>query len=363
MAEIVDGAGGSMGDVAFIVATYIAAVVPSAEVQVCGPHDFFLQGPLLFVINVDRVDKPPDVGPTGQCELGPLCGALVHYQIVKKLTLVTRAFGAVNIGSAATTLIRCFMILERIFTNWPAEGALSDAIYFGLFPAIILCAMHTELARRVQPFLLQFICDILPVSTIYYHRLSPMKRAFGEIQDLVTTPGFVASEFYSDWQKFAEVAYERLALLESFDRQEIAVFKACDNMALLCMHKYTNEVLVTSFDYSKGRVQIDVEPITHSRAARTIGSSAGRAWPEELSRVARSNGKTEIHLMIVGLHGKLRWFVVPLRTNSSNMHYGLKTLAASIPAGADESEILAEFAEKIQILVNEEGEDVVRIHS
>ncbi|KAJ7479500.1 hypothetical protein FB451DRAFT_1395086 [Mycena latifolia] len=111
LAEIVDGAGGSMADLASIVATYITAVVPSRDTDVCGPHDWLLQGVLPFIIAFDGMDKPPRVAPTGHHELGPLCTALVQHRIVKALTLVACAFSKVTIYAATFTLTQCFKIL------------------------------------------------------------------------------------------------------------------------------------------------------------------------------------------------------------------------------------------------------------
>ncbi|KAJ7904007.1 hypothetical protein B0H13DRAFT_2334936 [Mycena leptocephala] len=131
---------------------------------------------------------------------------------------------------------------------------------------------------------------------------------------------------------------------------------------VMYMYEHPGEMFMTVFDYSKGRVGIDVRPVADYPAVQLMGV-AGREWSEELSRAARSNGKTEIHVMIVVSSGKLRWFVVPLRTNSSEMHDALKRLAEDIPAGADTPSILPELTEKIQTLVDNEGPGVVRIHS
>ncbi|KAJ7478827.1 hypothetical protein B0H11DRAFT_2423802 [Mycena galericulata] len=51
---------------------------------------------------------------------------------------------------------------------------------------------------------------------------------------------------------------------------------------------------MTVFDYSKGHVGIDVRPVADCPAVQIRGV-AGREWAEDLSRAARSNGKTEIH--------------------------------------------------------------------
>ncbi|KAJ7645251.1 hypothetical protein DFH06DRAFT_596127 [Mycena polygramma] len=328
------------------------------------------------------------------------------------------------------------------FTTF-AEGHLSEAIYFGLLHALVSCATYPEVAREIERSLRVFLVNILPVSTVYYHHLFPMKRALDEIQHLVTVPASVSSKYFDDWQKFANLAYERHILLESFERREITGFRACDNTEcgeileksrfkrcgkcnsmyycsaecqyldwkqgghkevcsqsaildlsghmstrersfmrilvhrhykaarvatiypaqVLCMHRYPNEAYLTSFDYSTGHVQIDVQPLSQCPAASAIARLAGQAWTEELSRAAKSNGKTEIHVMVVVSHGSLRSFVVPLRTNSSKMHEALRTLASEIPPGSDTAEMLPQLTERIQTLVDEEEPDVVRIHS
>ncbi|KAJ7463060.1 hypothetical protein B0H11DRAFT_2310289 [Mycena galericulata] len=56
----------------------------------------------------------------------------------------------------------------------------------------------------------------------------------------------------------------------------------------------SGEMFMTVFDYSKGHVGIDVRPVADCPAVQIRGV-AGREWAEDLSRAARSNGKTEIH--------------------------------------------------------------------
>ncbi|KAJ7479497.1 hypothetical protein FB451DRAFT_1239105 [Mycena latifolia] len=132
---------------------------------------------------------------------------------------------------------------------------------------------------------------------------------------------------------------------------------------VLCMHKHPNETFLTIFDYSQGPLKILVESIHSHGGIEITAPFAGRAWTEVLSRAARSHGKMEIHLLFVSSGGMARFFLVPLRTNSSAMHEALKKLAKDIPAGANTSRILPELTRKIQALVDDEGEDVVRIHS
>ncbi|KAJ7479496.1 hypothetical protein FB451DRAFT_1448421 [Mycena latifolia] len=137
VADIVEGAGGTMADVAFIIVNYIATVVPSREIDVSARHDWFLSGILSFIIVFDAVDKLPRIAPTGQYELGPLCKALVDHRLVKALTLVNGSsqlpakdtFRSLFTLGFSTPLFRA-QLIPKSFEEFNKISDTSSVIFF-----------------------------------------------------------------------------------------------------------------------------------------------------------------------------------------------------------------------------------------
>jgi hypothetical protein len=93
-------------------------------------------------------------------------------------------------------------------------------------------------------------------------------------------------------------------------------------------------------------------------------------WVDSINRARRSGGRMEIHLVEVpdgahddlanGTRGNSRIF--PLRSSRADIQRGLRAIASTLPATADESTLDPEIQARVQTLLRM-TRDVVQIHS
>ncbi|KAJ6592536.1 hypothetical protein B0H19DRAFT_1055246 [Mycena capillaripes] len=108
-------------------------------------------------------------------------------------------------------------------------------------------------------------------------------------------------------------------------------------------------LLVTLFDYTSTPVQISVHHVVDSLVADILNTTGSDQEP-----------RAQLHVMKVPEgSSNTRYWVVPLRTNSSRIHDALVQLARTLPADYDE-EYIADGVELICDRADSEG--LVEIH-
>lgn len=82
---------------------------------------------------------------------------------------------------------------------------------------------------------------------------------------------------------------------------------------------------ITCFDYCSWPMQIRVCSTTDSEVSRIL---EGKEWTDILSRLMKSGGKMDLHVMRVPTvdFGSARYWVVPLRAHNSEYYEGRKEL-------------------------------------
>ncbi|KAJ6550262.1 hypothetical protein B0H19DRAFT_1074124 [Mycena capillaripes] len=99
-------------------------------------------------------------------------------------------------------------------------------------------------------------------------------------------------------------------------------------------------VLFVLFDYRHLQVDISVHPLV-GLETDALGSPTGSAeWKNDVARAVKSDGKLEIHVMVIPEGIRARYLVVPLHTNSSREHATLARLASFRPRPGDMPELL-----------------------
>jgi hypothetical protein len=107
----------------------------------------------------------------------------------------------------------------------------------------------------------------------------------------------------------------------------------------------------TLFNYTRGRFQVVTLPISVAIAGETVPANS-ELWLYRVSRVRKSDGHMELHVMLVsGAQG--RFWVLPLRTDRSFTRDSVTCLGPfeDVTAG------LIEAVENLEI-----AEDTVEIH-
>ncbi|KAJ7247072.1 hypothetical protein C8J57DRAFT_1241222 [Mycena rebaudengoi] len=259
------------------------------------------------------------------------------------------------------------------------------------------------------------LTKILPDGLLYYHVVAAMEKVLDEVAEIWSSEELEAG-IIEDWDSFHELAEKRVQLLD-----RVQSSRACDNLEVPSAEKskiarvvdgardvrptitapaivksrtgstadiaiivapqlccastdYADEIhsiceaqvifmanhpadrFFTFFDYTDHPVQISVQSVMNSHTSDDL-KNVGSEWAEILSRAGRSVGRVQLHVIRVPEGSDTRLLVIPLRTNSSQVHDALRQLARSIPTGFKEEDISGEVERILEHAV-----DLVEIH-
>ncbi|KAJ6458846.1 hypothetical protein C8R47DRAFT_1328114 [Mycena vitilis] len=91
-------------------------------------------------------------------------------------------------------------------------------------------------------------------------------------------------------------------------------------------------MFLTMFDYSKGpRVRLEIQCVEHGTVPRYVGDDP--LWQNALLRASESGGRITLHVMVIPNGSGDRLFVVPLRTETSQVHDTLTEIATRFGDG------------------------------
>ncbi|KAJ7231115.1 hypothetical protein C8J57DRAFT_1581256 [Mycena rebaudengoi] len=126
------------------------------------------------------------------------------------------------------------------------------------------------------------------------------------------------------------------------------------------MYAHPGEPFYTLFDYTEPS-GVCIEVLPHSQFP---ADELDIEWPDIVSRVAKSRGRMDIHVMCVTKGDKKRYMLVPLRSNSSRMHDGLRRIVREIPAGTDimADDYQSQLLDKIRRFIKANDFLVMEIH-
>ncbi|KAJ6559017.1 hypothetical protein B0H10DRAFT_1967080 [Mycena sp. CBHHK59/15] len=349
-----EGAGGTIDDLAGLVVQYIRIVVgrhpPSL---VSRSNSEYIRG-ICFSLR----DADPSLETEQQRSLPPL-GALhsilLHHGLVGTLVAAMLSVSSTPGPETGFVLDECFMLLERILLASPGYLWIEEAMDAGLIQVIVSCATFTQIG-----------------------------------QELVSTEEFQTCDISSHWRRFMSLANERLEFLAEFDSAEFVSPTACDNLAMLGMqgllllrpsmpggrlaawapqvlffvpiimpvsnpnrktaelahpqllhlshisaeqikfitNNPTCKLFITLFNYCDGALQIEIHPAMASPLSTAL-QETGQEWMDLLSRAQRSEHRLHLHVVKVPQGLGTKHWVVPLRTSSPTFQQAMRLLATS----------------------------------
>ncbi|KAJ7938958.1 hypothetical protein B0H13DRAFT_1941374 [Mycena leptocephala] len=228
LSELIEGAGGTLDDLAGLVVNYIQTVVGrNAPWPVSRSNAEYIAGICLFLKDAD----PPPEGDTQWSlpPLGPLHKKLLHHGLVH--TVVVAMLSLSTNPQTDSVPDECLMLLERILLASPGYLWLEEALDAGLIQVIIGCAISHTRTEQTTAHLCFLIDLVLPAALVSYYVLRQLKWSSAGVQELVSREEFQTSGIYNHWTSFMSLADERLGLLAEFDSLEFVSPKACDNLS------------------------------------------------------------------------------------------------------------------------------------
>ncbi|KAJ6454149.1 hypothetical protein C8R45DRAFT_1082833 [Mycena sanguinolenta] len=369
--EIIDGAGGTVGDLAFLATTYLNAVLDQGL-----PRDlaYHIRCLVRFILFSGCGDPESALHPKFMETLSQ------HDFAGSAVVAINFLLEAPSSNDVLTACRETFELVELVAGRH--LGAMSRAsILFG--PAL-------------DGSLRYLLASTLPGSLLYYHVVAATEAALEDLTQIWSSQSPETTELLGDWVTFIALAERRIEIMRA--RDEFEYFKACDNLdcgkirrrtlyrrcsgcksfyyynrqcqiidwrqgghrnhcssyRVLCPDSrereflrraigqdYTKEMYLvleqhvsltvidsdglffTFFDYTLTPVEISVHP-----AITDFLSDMGTEWSDILSRVRRSGGRMRLHVVHVPEGGSdTRFWVIPLRASNPHFHDAVLELA------------------------------------
>ncbi|KAJ6565504.1 hypothetical protein DFH09DRAFT_1157525 [Mycena vulgaris] len=438
-AEMVDGAGGTLDDLARLMMRHMDDVVN-------GQFSWKIGSSASYMRYLAQLILAADSGHTVQHSTPP------HLSTRQKSLETLRLHGFVPAFVVAmdTVLEACksnpdswlhdnfessfvvtLELLEHLLNTTLGYQWLPAAIEAGLLR--MMAGVAAEFPSMFDDRLRFLLTKILPDGLLYYHVVAAMEKVLDEVTEIWSSEELEEAEIIDDWDSFRELAEKRVQLLD-----RVQSSRACDNLEcgeiqdssrcrrcsgckthyycssdcqitdwkhgghrdhcgspallplgetnscplgcrernflravvqadyadgihsicaaqVIFMAKHPADRFFTFFDYTDNLVQISVQSVVNSHTSDDL-KKVGSEWAEILSRAGRSVGRIQLHVIRVPEGSDTRLLVIPLRTNSSQVHDALRQLARSIPTGSKE-----DISGEVERIL-EHAVDLVEIH-
>ncbi|KAJ7482561.1 hypothetical protein FB451DRAFT_1555624 [Mycena latifolia] len=449
--EMVDGAGGTMDDLARLVMQYIDVLVVGHLPFEAGTPGVYIRSLVSFIQGGRRAD-PSHKSTSQGSPLPPLqekfLQTLRHHDFIPALVvemnslLVLPPFprespASAQIGREDTenSLRATFELLERLLNTPRGYRWLPGAIKAGLLR--VMASVAIAFGPALDSNLRVLLTKYLPDGLVYYHVIVAIDEALDDITEFCSSEEFDALDISDDWLTFLYRVEDRVKLMRRLDGLRLS--RACDNLecgkmqdrsdfrrcsgckssyycstecqmadwkrgghrnhcgsrstlsladtssCLLDFHErkfiralvqeeYETQItklckaqvtfmnrgnhghrFFTLFDYTCEPVQISIDCVVASPMAAAL-KDAGPEWTHLIERLAESKGRIQLHVIRVPHGSDVRFWVVPLRTNSPQLHDALQAFAES--SSADDHEAVADGVQSIL----ENTSDRVEIH-
>ncbi|KAF8208391.1 hypothetical protein K438DRAFT_1813918 [Mycena galopus ATCC 62051] len=218
--EFIDGAGGSLDDLASLIVGYVDRIAQD---------NFGLEGEIFYFIeNVETFlgfTRPKGLkDPT----VGPLTRALCSAGIVRSLTRMVHSLMWTN-ADAYTIHIphlipKAIHLIITLFLTASGSRMIPDALRDGLLYVVASCStvdqFNDDLAMLVK---------VLTCSLVSYPTLLVLEDSLATVE-ISQSPKFLSSTVFKHWKTFTELSDERLAFFRKYNEAAQKRRKVCDNV-------------------------------------------------------------------------------------------------------------------------------------
>ncbi|KAJ6566862.1 hypothetical protein B0H19DRAFT_714977 [Mycena capillaripes] len=379
--ELIEGAGGSLEDVASLIRDSLDYSLPSKHVELTLDSFYWIEAvfhPLHALMHDAHIRR-----------------VLVRAGIVASLIRVICTLANSRIGTMGDILRSALLHLRTTFKDNSEECVLREAVSSGFLRAIISCT----LARAERDLTTDLCKKILPLCAVYRSVLSQIRTSLEGLDNLTMHPVFWKSTIFDSWDAFLNLTAQREELVQRSARAVAhracgqclrigpkSLFGRCGgchtvyycssdcqrkdwrhgghrlrcssiqtfnikhqdltprNLSFLralvhddyethkaealylqleCYRSHPSALALTIFDYSSGWSEIAVRP-----ASELMKTYPSVNWREYLPRAFQSRGRMELHLAIVptGQSGPRAW-LFPLSSNVSLLQDEMRRLA------------------------------------
>ncbi|KAJ7723068.1 hypothetical protein B0H16DRAFT_1699099 [Mycena metata] len=218
--EILDGAGGTMPDLAVLVVGYLNGTRPDSKITELSADSRLYGGIITFVASIDKYLTPAGWDRTKT--FGSLSTALLPAGIVDSLARMLVAFTRPNITTPSPPiLILGLQLLVEIILKAAGSPFIAELIHGGFLQAIgPLSLVDNELEAPLAALLYGSLSRAL----LSYRILSLLKIAI-PAAERSTFHSIRSPKLLDAWKEFSSLANQRIRALETRGQSR----KACDN--------------------------------------------------------------------------------------------------------------------------------------
>ncbi|KAJ7663077.1 hypothetical protein DFH06DRAFT_1189294 [Mycena polygramma] len=229
--EMIEGAGGSVDDLASLFVRHLDCILSFPERHTL-QNLMYLSSNIFTLAAALEEQANPTTG-AGCTSLNPLNSALLDRGIIPVIGIFICDLCR-NLGpEPLQTLDKCLFVLGRLLSSVEGYRHLPDALEAGLLKCLIYLA-ELDYEGFNDLYLNTFWEHLLPSALVYYRVLSKMAGALAEVKELEQRAKFQRSQKFAAWQKFKSLATQRLEALAQFDEVGHVIHRVCDNME--CNH-------------------------------------------------------------------------------------------------------------------------------
>ncbi|KAJ6523906.1 hypothetical protein DFH09DRAFT_1286525 [Mycena vulgaris] len=214
--EIIEGAGGSIDDLASLLKSHLCAILqPHSLTSEELPLRMLTAGALFMSEMYD-----------GE---GPVNRALISHGIIKAQITVLCSF--TNLGPSLYSDGGIEDVFLPHFLNEldlsPGYPGVRQALKGGLLRAIITRCQRPEIDHGYYK---ELLTKTLPRSMVYHSVLSQLRDSIFDVADVQTSLAFQQSDVYREWCDFLDLAKDRLYLMEQYDSESRDSRDSCYNI-------------------------------------------------------------------------------------------------------------------------------------
>ncbi|KAJ7167953.1 hypothetical protein C8R46DRAFT_1191927 [Mycena filopes] len=281
-------------------------------------------------------------------------------------------------------------LLVEYMERAPGCTGLVEALRAGLLPH--LARLLPEIVQRSYEGMyekMKFpLHQFLPSGSVCYSVLTLLRTSFADIEATPYTQKFCRCKLFETWNQLKVLVDRRLKVLDAWDASDRSTSLACDNLKCgriddrhhfkycsACQRStycsQLDELALTTRDklFLRKLMDEDYKRLLHPQIVRGIIKSlyqrptmpfcvqfaydkpgdviievlaAANTHPTEVltheglaaawERVARAEGRMEVHMIRIGLGRWVREFVFPLRTTGTRLNDGLRRIAGNLDA-------------------------------
>ncbi|KAJ6501166.1 hypothetical protein C8R47DRAFT_1109067, partial [Mycena vitilis] len=325
-AEIVEGAGGTLKDLASLVLSSARDIVVYRQSWELAPHSFYVRALVIFLQAGDPPRYPQPNAPALQDAFSDTLGACVFVPV---LVYVMASF--LNYPDADThESVRLLLaLLERLVTTPSWNPCLVGALKAGLLRLLVDCA--TRFGSYVGHHLRFLLEKLVTHALVYYHVVARMKKVVAKLAHTSSTTEFKALDIYKQWTALTdlcggmqtapcrrcsgcETLYHCSQACQVFDWKQGGHCENCassESSGLLGVHErqflralvqreYQDNirsacemVAAMAGDHTENGGAEDVEV---SAVSEANWPKLGRDWSDFLVRAAKSRRRVQLHM-------------------------------------------------------------------